>query len=634
MNLHVLLICLSTLSIFSFSFTAKSEVFTGEIKGYVYDAQTLEGVPFASVYVEINGKSVGTLTDIDGYYSIEFIPAGKYTLTVSFVGYETFSEKIKLSGNEVVVKDVYLEEGGINLEEVVTIRGSRAEGTEYYIDGIRPRDKKNRKSTVPPNSATPTRSLDPIAANSNSAGVQDYEEKTSTEQYEKPAENTFITTEKEDTSTFSIDVDGASLSNVRRFLMRQNQLPPSDAVRVEELINYFPYNYTAPEANAADPFSIYTELSDCPWNANTRLLHIGLKAKNIATYDLPPSNLVFLIDVSGSMNNAERLPLLKKAFTLLVHQMRDEDKISMVVYAGAAGVVLPPTSGKDKEKIYQAIDNLQAGGSTAGGAGIELAYKTAEENLLKNGNNRIILATDGDFNVGISNDNDLVKMIEEKRQKGIFLTVLGFGMGNYKDAKMEKLADKGNGNYYYIDDFNEARKVLITQMNATLFTVAKDVKTQVIFNPKMVKAYRLVGYENRLLANEDFDDDTKDAGEMGAGHSVTALYELELWNTKNANTASLLELRFRYKQANGDESKLLTKNVSLNLYQPLAQSSDDFRFSAAVAMWGMLLSDSAFKAEATYEKAFNLAEKSQGTYADGMRSSLVNLIRKTEELDK
>lgn len=344
-----------------------------------------------------------------------------------------------------------------------------------------------------------------------------------TEQYDHIKKKGFVRARRKPLSTFSIDVDTASYANVRRFL-REGRLPPADAVRIEELINYFDYEYGDPPAD--QPFSITTEMSDCPWKQGHRLAHIALRSKPIATENLPPNSLVFLLDVSGSMSSHDKLPLLKKALALLIDQLRPQDRVAIVVYAGAAGLVLDPTHGSEKEKMLRAIDALQAGGSTAGGAGIQLAYKLARESFMEGGNNRVTLATDGDFNVGVSSDGELVKIIEREREHGVFLTVLGFGTGNLKDSKMEKLADHGNGNYAYIDSLLEGRKVLVEQMGGTLLTVAKDVKLQVEFNPTKVKAYRLIGYENRRLRDEEFNDDKKDASDLGAGHSVTALYEI------------------------------------------------------------------------------------------------------------
>ncbi|MCU0322396.1 MAG: VWA domain-containing protein, partial [Chitinophagaceae bacterium] len=419
-----------------------------------------------------------------------------------------------------------------------------------------------------------------------------------TEEYNNIIENEFVSSIKQPLSTFSIDVDEASYSNVRRFI-QSGQLPPKNAVRIEEMINYFDYSYPQPINN--EPFSVNTEIATCPWNTNHKLVHIGLQGKKIAKENLPPSNLVFLIDVSGSMEEANKLPLVQSSLKMLTEELRDQDKVSIVVYAGNAGLVLPSTSGSNKLKIKTAIDKLNAAGSTAGGEGIQLAYKVALENFKSKGNNRVILCTDGDFNVGLSNEQELVALIEKERKNGIFLTVLGYGMGNYKDNKMQQLADKGNGNHAYIDNMNEARKVLINEFGSTLFTIAKDVKLQVEFNPTHVQAYRLIGYENRMLAAEDFNDNQKDAGELGAGHTVTALYEiipvgveseffqvdpLKYHTIKIDHSASkskeLMTVKFRYKKPDADISQLIVHPLIDNQL-PLENTSDNFRWSASVA---------------------------------------------------
>ena len=447
-------------------------------------------------------------------------------------------------------------------------------------------------------------------------------------------------------STFSIDVDTASFANVRRFL-HDGRLPPADAVRIEELINYFDYEY--PDPSEDEPFSIVTEMDGCPWAPSHRLVHIGLRSKPVAMANLPPNNLVFLMDVSGSMAAADKLPLLKKAFSLLAQQLRTQDQISIVVYAGAAGMVLPPTSGARKTNILSTLSRLDAGGSTAGGASMRLAYKLARENFIEGGNNRVILATDGDFNVGVSSDGKLVKMIEREREAGVFLTVLGFGTGNLKDSKMEKLADHGNGNYAYIDNLLEARRVLVEQMGATLLTVAKDVKLQVEFNPAQVKAYRLIGYENRRLRDEEFNDDKKDAGDLGAGHSVTALYEVILAGSDEplsgvdplkyqqttvrpdaAGGNEVLTVKVRYKPPEGSESRLLTRVLA----KPGdgAVPSQAFRFASAVAEFGLLLRDSAYKGAADYDHAFEEIRQTLGNDEDGRRSELLSLIKTAKKL--
>lgn len=458
-----------------------------------------------------------------------------------------------------------------------------------------------------------------------------------TEEYGRFDENPFLAVADNPLSTFSVDVDRAAYSNVRRFL-RDGQKPPRDAVRIEEMVNYFTYDY--PEPSGAQPFSVTTELSACPWNEKHRLLLVGLQGRRMKMVDLPPNNLVFLIDVSGSMEEPNKLPLVKQGLSLLVEQLRPQDRVAIVVYAGNAGLVLPSTPGSQKGAILSAINALEAGGSTAGGAGIRLAYDIAKRNFLDGGNNRVILATDGDFNVGVTSDGELEQLIEEKRRDRIFLTVLGFGTGNIKDSKMELLADKGNGNYAYIDTLAEARKTLVSEMGATLFTIAKDVKLQIEFNPARVESYRLIGYENRVLRKEDFNNDAKDAGDIGAGHSVTALYELvpsgsgettapvdplKYQSSKVTASADLLTLKLRYKEPEGETSKLLTYTVTDNA-QPLTAASDNLRFAAAVAEVGMLLRESPHKGDSTFEAARRLAQSSVGRDAEGYRRDFVAMI--------
>lgn len=475
-------------------------------------------------------------------------------------------------------------------------------------------------------------------------------EPVSAEEYHPITENNFLSPAKAPLSTFSIDVDAASYSNTRRFI-NSGSLPPVDAVRIEEMVNYFTYDYPDPVGD--NPFSINTETAVCPWNPKHRLVHIGLQGKRIPMANVPASNLVFLIDVSGSMDYPTKLPLLKQSFGLLVDQLREQDRVSIVVYAGEAGLVLPPTSGAKKKKIMEALDNLAAGGSTAGGAGIELAYSIAKQNFRNDGNNRVILATDGDFNVGVSSDSGLVQLIEEKRKEGIFLTVLGFGYGNYKDSKMEQLADKGNGNYAYIDNLKEAQKVLVTELGATLFTIAKDVKIQVDFNPAMVAAYRLIGYENRVLAARDFDDDTKDAGELGAGHSVTALYEvipagvapefaieiptdttkyqLNDGRPSAYGSRDLMEVRLRFKHPKDTTSNLLGKIV-VDSTAAIETASQNFRFSASVAEFGLLLRNSRYKSAADYSHVLTLATEATGKDEEGYRTEFLELVKKAQTI--
>ena len=458
------------------------------------------------------------------------------------------------------------------------------------------------------------------------------------ESYTKIHENKFKNTLVDQLSTFSIDVDKAGYSNVRR-LINNGQFVPADAVKIEEMVNYFNYDY--PQPTDQHPFSINTEVVKTPWNDNTNLVRIGLQGKTYQNKDLPPANLTFLIDVSGSMSSPNKLDLLKQAFKLLVNQLRAEDKVSIVVYAGAAGVVLKPTSGKHKEKIIEALNNLEAGGSTAGGAGIKLAYKLAEENFSKKGNNRVILATDGDFNVGASSDQDMEDLITEKRKTGVFLSVLGFGYGNYKDSKLETLADKGNGNHAYIDTMQEARRVFETEFGGTLFTIAKDVKIQVEFNPNQVQAYRLIGYENRLLADEDFVDDTKDAGELGAGHTVTALYEIVPVGVKSEYVTSAIDLKYTQKETINTKYKdeLFTvkfrykkpdENTSIEMVHvqknEISEASEDMNFASAVALFGMQLRQSQFYNNATNDLVVTLAEKGRGKDKNGYKAEFIRLV--------
>ncbi len=460
------------------------------------------------------------------------------------------------------------------------------------------------------------------------------------ELYNDIVENEFRKTLDEHLSTFSIDVDGASYSNVRRFL-NDNQLPPKNAIRIEEFINYFDYELRTPSQNDEHPFNFAHEIHECPWNKQHQLLQITMKGMEIPQDDLPPSNLVFLLDVSGSMESHNKLPLLKKGMKMLTEQLRAEDKVSIVVYAGAAGVVLEPTAGDRKNEIIEALDQLNAGGSTAGGEGIELAYKLAEEHFMKNGNNRIILATDGDFNVGISDQDELIKLIEEKRKTGVFLSVMGYGMGNLKDGTIEQIANKGNGNYSYIDNVMEAKKVMVNEFGGTMFTIAKDVKLQLEFNPAKVESYRLIGYENRLLKNEDFANDTVDAGELGSGHSIVALYELvpakEMANKINTSKYQKVELtdseewmtiKFRYKKPTGTKSKLIEYPVT---YEK-REYSRNFLLSSALAEYGLLLRDSKHKGSASFESVINKASRAKGRDPKGHRTEFIRLVEMSEIL--
>lgn len=632
--------------IYGISFTGAP----GSIKGKVTDEM---GIGIPGVTVQIKGTMMGAAGSFDGSYVILNVPAGTYILIASSIGYSrmtidsvvvvadsTTEIDFQLASESIITADIVVSAQRHEIDKSTIsskvnmspyhARGGRGGEVAFMVDGV---DIRNCLGGPP----SAERIHYPYYVEHN------------TEAYDRIYENEFLEALSNPLSTFSIDVDAASYSNTRRFL-NDGYLPPPDAVRIEEFINYFSYDYPQPDDGM--PFSITTEVSECPWENKHRLLHIGLQGKNVPMEDIPPGNLVFLLDVSGSMNHPAKLPLLKSAFKLLVKQLRDEDKVAIVVYAGASGLVLSSTPGSQKEMIINAIENLYPGGSTAGAAGIKLAYEIAKKNFIKGGNNRVILATDGDFNVGVSSDGELVRIIEEKREQGVFLTVLGFGTGNLKDSKMEKLADKGNGNYAYIDNIMEAKKVLVNELGGTLFTIAKDVKIQLEFNPAKVLAYRLIGYENRMLKKEDFNDDKKDAGEIGSGHTVTAIYEIIPAGTdmkvadvdplkyQRSNidpdayeSAELLTIKFRYKEPDGDKSKLITVSV-LNQEMKLAKTSDNFRFSAAVAEFGMLLRDSKFKGDSDYDQVVELASGAKGEDSEGYRVEFIRLVKLSKELSK
>ena len=468
------------------------------------------------------------------------------------------------------------------------------------------------------------------------------------ETYKEIKENSFVAVAQQPVTTFSADVDRAAYANVRR-IIGYGQIPPKDAVRIEEMVNYFDYDYPAPEEGSASPLRISPELAPAPWNPKHLLLRIGLQAKKIDLAKAPPSNIVFLIDVSGSMDEENKLPLLKSSFKMLLGQLRPDDKIAIVTYANGTKVALPSTSVKDKEKIIKVLDNLYASGGTSGGKGIQLAYEQAQKSFIKNGNNRIILATDGDFNIGINNTTDLEKFIEKQRESGIYMSVLGFGIGNYRDDMAETIADKGNGNYAYIDNITEAKKVLVNELSGTLFAVAKDVKLQLEFNPKYVKEYKLIGYENRMLANEDFTNDKKDAGEIGAGHTVTALYELvpsdgkvaqslryqsqELNEKGKGNELGFLKIRYKDPKVKDAKSVEITEPLVFNK-KALKETSTDYRFAASVAEFGILLRDNSNKANATYDQVIELAEGAIGKDPEGYRKEFVRLVKSVKILPK
>jgi Ca-activated chloride channel family protein len=639
---------------------------TGSIVGKVVCSNTDSALAYANIIVL--GTNTGAMTTTDEF-EIRGLPPGTYTVKAMMMGYKAVEKKnivvrageatevnFKLDGTIVMKTQCIVVTSEKKIVDVTAsscrvVLGSEqlkampcdrifvsgdgvvTQGDEIYVRGGR--------CGKPKGQFNPAWLWDPLAL------IRKPRQAWNTESYDLIVENEFLDVIDNPHSTFSIDVDAASYSNTRRFI-DQGNMPPADAVRIEEMINYFEYDYPEPRDGA--PFSITAEVTRCPWNDDHKLVHIGLQGKHIDLEKAPPNNLVFLLDVSGSMQPVNKLPLLKKSFKMMVENLREEDRVAIVVYAGAAGLVLESTPGDQKEKILDALDRLRAGGTTAGGAGIKLAYKVAEENFTKDGNNRVILATDGDFNTGVSSDAEMTRLIEEKRESGVFITVLGFGEANLKDSKMEKIADHGNGHYAYIDGIFEGKRVMVNQLGGTLYTIAKDVKIQVEFNPAKVKSYRLIGYENRLLKKEDFDDDKKDAGEIGAGHSVTALYEIEpatkrlragarrqsKYMTVSVDpsafeTHELLTVRFRYKAPDEDESKPIVQTLA-DTDMRFEDAPEDLRFAAAVAEWGMLLRGSEFAGESSYDHVLRTARQSTGNDKGGYRHEFVRLVEKSREI--
>lgn len=565
--------------------------------------------PLIGANVSIGKSRKGTVTNEQGKYSIEATQDD--IIRFSYIGYKT--KKVKANRKIINVK-LYPDNNLLMEECVIT------------SDEVSNRAVSSKQMAV--------RSLGMPALI--------YDRYANREEYSHNDENRFKSPVKDPLSTFSIDVDAASYSNIRRFI-NQGEMPPKDAVRIEEMINYFNYNYPKPTGN--DPVRITTEVGICPWNKTHRLVQIGLKAREIESKNLPASNFVFLIDVSGSMFGPTRLELVKSSLRLLVNNLREKDRVAIVTYCGDARIALPSTPGNEKQKIKDTLETLTAGGSTAGGAGIEEAYRIAQKNFIAQGNNRIILCTDGDFNVGASSETELENLIESKRKSGIFLTVLGYGMGNYKDNKMQILAQKGNGNHAYIDNIQEANKILVNEFGSTMYAVAKDVKLQVEFNPAKVQSYRLVGYETRILNNEDFNDDAKDAGEMGAGHTVTALYEIiptgisgnipgsidplkyqteTNINTQTGNSSELLTVKLRYKTPEEEKSKKIEKSVTDTDKDNV---SPDFRFASAVAMFAQLLRNSDYKGEASYDQVIETAQRGLSFDPEGYRAEFVRLVQ-------
>ena len=580
----------------------------GSIAGTVRDAQ---GKPIAGARVTLRTGSRASITDSAGAYRLDSVPVGWVRVSALAIGYRPATDSVRVSEAGVSRLDFKLSADALRLEERI----------------------------VTTSKVLSRRALGMVGA--FAPGRQQY----NTEEYRRIVDNPWRSPLRDPLSTFSADVDAGSYSNVRRFIAN-GELPPKDAVRIEEMINYFRYDY--PEPSGEHPLSVTTEIGGAPWQPAHKLVLIGLQTRRIPLADLPPNNLIFLLDVSGSMNEPNKLPLVQAAFQLLVDQLRPEDRVAIVVYAGAAGLVLPSTPGSQKDKIRDAIARLEPGGSTAGAAGIKLAYQIAREAFLPEGNNRVILATDGDFNVGVSSDGELTRLIEEERGHGVFLTVLGFGMGNLKDAKLEQLADQGNGHYAYVDNLLEARKVFVQELGATLLTVAKDVKLQVEFNPQRVQAYRLVGYEKRLLANEDFNNDAKDAGDLGAGHSVTALYEIvpagvpldvklgsvdplryQPGPPANGSAANddWLTVKVRYKPPAENSSRLLSQ-----VLRGESGASNRFRWAAAVAGVGMLLRDSEEKGRCTWTDMLALARGARGEDAEGYRAEFLRVMEAAAQL--
>lgn len=621
---------------------------TGTIRGVVSDKETGDRLPGVNIIVE--GTSIGAATNADGEYILRAVPAGTYTISTSMIGYgkvtmkkfRVFADSTMALHFDLVAQDLGGEEVVVVAERPLIEKDRTSSMFVYRPDDYKSSSGGRTKSQGDASVSVRGGRLNEVGVVIDGFVQDELTSSFNTEEYDRIYENEFKSAFHHPLSTFSIDVDAASYTNTRRYLMN-GSLPPKDAVRIEELINYFTYDYAGPTDE--HPFAVHPELAECPWNPDHHLLRIGLQGRRVDPSAMPPGNLVFLIDVSGSMDQPNKLPLVVSAFRLLVTQLRAMDRVSIVVYAGAAGLALKPTAGDRKKEILDVLDRLSAGGSTAGGAGIQLAYRVAEENFIANGNNRVILATDGDFNIGVSSTSELVRMIEEKRDRGIFLSALGFGMGNYKDGRLEQLADKGNGNYAYIDHLAEARRVFVNQMSGTLLTIAKDVKLQIEFNPARVKAYRLIGYENRLLAAEDFHNDKKDAGELGAGHSVTALYEIVpagaavdlpvidslKYQTHRLTSASAdwLTLKLRYKMPQDTTSRLMASVFD----RPLStRMSEEMALASAVAEWGMILRDSEFQGKASLKNLLSRARKSMSFDPDGYRSEFVRLVEITKDL--
>jgi Ca-activated chloride channel homolog len=604
----------AVLSVLALGVSSTAQTSVGTITGTVKDSA---GAPIPGATIQITAKGAAPITRVSGAsgtFTFERVPIADYDVKATLSGFRQFWTRITVTNGKTTRLDIVLEISGVAETVTVTAAAPSLNAQMSIVAG----------PGGPPYGWLPSRDFNTAA-------------------YDRIDDNSFRRVSDDPLSTFSIDVDTASYANVRRFL-NGGSLPPRDAVRIEELINYFRFEYPRPATDV--PFSVHTEIAACPWNSKHRLALIGLQSRPLDADQMPARNLVFLLDVSGSMMPPNRLPLIRTAMRMLVDTLNERDRIAIVVYAGASGLVLPSTSGAEKETIHQAIARLEAGGSTNGAAGITLAYRVAQDQFVKGGINRVVLATDGDFNVGVTNQGDLTRLIEEKRASGIFLSVLGVGDDNLKDSTMEKLADRGNGNYAYLDSLHEARKVLVKEAGATLVTVAKDVKIQVEFNPTNVAAYRLIGYENRVLRNQDFNDDKKDAGEIGAGHTVTALYEIvppgadvdvptvdplkyqrpAQTTTSSAGRDELMNVRLRYKAPDGNESKLITVPVK----NRTSELSANVGFAAAIAEFGMVLRQSEHRGSSTLQDAAALGRRFRGADPDGYRAEFVRLVELTE----
>jgi Ca-activated chloride channel family protein len=593
----------------------------GNIQGFVRDSA---GTALTGAEVHLTSRAQperSTFTDAKGEFAFRGVPPGSYTVTATLAGFARATTSVSVTPGTTAKVSFMLQPASMAEQ-------TNAPKAETYVNAM-------------PASSPAAMARGYGGGLSGFLGGPEF----NTEAYDKIDDNQWTAVSTKPLSTFSIDVDTASYSNIRRFL-NEAKLPPKDAVRIEELINYFSYAY--PEPRDRTPFAVTTSIGECPWNPKHRLALVGLQAKRLEANGVPPRNLVFLIDVSGSMATPQKLPLVKASLAMLARNLTEKDRLAIVVYAGAAGLVLPSTSGSDTMTILEALGRLGAGGSTNGAQGLQLAYQTAREHFIKGGVNRVVLATDGDFNVGVTSQGDLIRLIEQNRDSGIALSVLGFGMGNLKDSTMEKLADKGNGNYSYIDTLTEAEKVLVQEAGGTLVTVAKDVKLQVEFNPRTVAAYRLIGYENRMLQDQDFNNDRKDAGDMGAGHSVTALYEIVPAGepidipgidplkyqrpgarAADASSDEAMTVKIRYKQPGGDSSALVSVPVAIK-----ASPNAALGFASAVAEFGLVLRDSEFKGSASYAEALTLAKKFKGEDQHGHRAEFIRLIGVADSISR